>query len=496
MKRMLRAGLVLSLAVLLCAPAEAGLSSKEWSKLSKNVRKAAKYAQYSAMVGFIAEIGNDDSVRAVELLSWCSRVSDPDVYDAIREALSGMNNDGAVDAMCEQLSKGGSNWRFRVILADAFGRRTDQKTIGALNQSLEDRKDEVVRSALISMKRRRDKSSMEALVSKLEYLDKKRRTGLIRNTVVDLLTSMSGEEFESAEDWRGWWDARKDQFEVLSREASGRKRKRVEGTELRKKPKFFGSEINSRRIVFVIDVSGSMRASDPARPKTPGSGREATGGDKDKEKPDPVAPSRVRLERAKFQLALAINALPKDAAFSIIAYHGAAGAVPPRGAKIMPQVLGKKISWLSVWSPKLVPARSKAAVKKAATWVGELKPLGGTFTFNGLRAAFEIKDVDNIILLSDGAPNDPVLPQPGAANPQPRPGQPVPGGLGAYMSPDDILKEIQGLNKFRKIRIDTFGFDSQPAGLRGRTINGGQNPFVEFLKKVAGQNGGKFTPIN
>jgi hypothetical protein len=464
--------LVVAFSVVSLSPLEAGLSSKEWSSLSKRVRRAAKMGDGATLSRLIPEVAADDSDRAVDLIaSVVSKVQDPDVFSASRDALAGITDEKAVGKMIKKLSKGSGPWPFRVVLADAFARRGDEASLEALGEALSDRRKEVVRASIDAILSRRDKGSIEALISALEVAEKKRQEGLVPNKLRETLRALTGEDFDNAYGYRGWWDARRGSFEVPA-EGAVVKRK-VEGT-VDKKPKFFGSEIKSRAVVFVIDVSGSMQASDPERAGGGGADRPETGpGAGGKEAPK--APSRVRVERAKFQLARAIKSLPKNSKFTVIAYSGAAimGQLPKKNDPIQPKV--GNLQWLNVWNKKLVLAGSKQ-VKGALDFVGKFKAEGGTFTYRAIKTAFKISEADNIILLSDGAPNDP-------------------DGTRS-MTTDEILKEVSTLNNFRKLRIDTFGFDMGGGLARGRTGQAPANPFVEFLKKLAKENGGKYTPIN
>lgn len=449
------------------------LSSSEWRDVSKKVRKTLKAgpAYSSQLASLLAEVAADDSKRAVKLIeSAATENTAPEVFDAARDALAGLSEPDAVEYCAKKLSRGSGSWGFRVLLADAFSRRSDNETIVALNEALEDRQDEVVRAVLMAIESRRSKSSIEPLIARLEEFEKKEDDGLIPSRVREVLESLTGEDLPKAVDWRNWWNARKNDFHVNPRPTTGGKKKEKVGGTVSRRPKFFGTELKSRNLCFVIDVSGSMQATDPAPPG--GTGRPQTGG-KDGEEPQ-VAPSRVRVERAKWQLKKAIEALPDGARFTVISYSGAliAGQAPKKNDPIKPKVGG--FEWLKVWSKKLVPAnkRSKGAALK---FVDELKAEGGTFTYRALRTAFMIPDVDNIIILSDGAPNDPDGPQP--------------------MTTDDILNEVKRINNFRKVVIDTFGFEMNMGAPSGLTQAGPSNPFVDFLKKLAKQNSGKYTPI-
>ena len=194
----------------------------------------------------------------------------------------------------------------------------------------------------------------------------------------------------------------------------------------------------------------------------------------------PEATSRVRIDRAKYQLAQAIKALPPSAKFTILAYSGA--MLPPGSAQggdpdaLLPPVIGG-FEWLQAWQPKLTSAsdRSKSS---AAAWIDELKANGSTFTYNALRAAFEVTDADTIVLLSDGAPTE------------------IDRATGQPMSPEQILEKIEALNRFKRLRIDTFGFDTANSG---RAAIPGFGPsgadLDQFMRDLAKSNGGAYTQI-
>jgi len=480
MTRMALRGVALAIGIIVMTGiAEAKLGSKEWRSLSKKARKALKRRDAGTVASLVAEVAGDDSVRAVELIGTLYKLDNASVYSACKDALASISEPAAVKHMALKLGKGGGSWTFRVLLADAFAQRSDDETMDALCKSLSDKRSEVARATIEAILSRRDKRAVSPLIDLLESLEKRKKGELIYNQVMDALVSLTGESLDAAVDWRNWWSIKKDSFAVPERPTTGKKAKKIEGTAERR-PKFFGSELKSKRIVFVIDVSGSMQATDPA-PSGGAPARPESGGGGGAAKPAPTSGSRVRIDRAKFQLSRAIEMLPKGTHFSVLAYNGAlaAGQYPKKTDPIQPKVGGRQ--WLHIWSPKLMPSNAKSR-KSAVDFVGGFKAEGGTFTFTALRMAFQIKGVDNIILLSDGAPNDYDGP--------------------TQMTPDQIVAEIKNINKFRRVRIDTFGFDPAGAGAApaGRgSVPGGAgmaNPLVEFLKKLAEQNSGKFTPIS
>jgi Mg-chelatase subunit ChlD len=166
----------------------------------------------------------------------------------------------------------------------------------------------------------------------------------------------------------------------------------------------FGIDVKSRRICYVIDLSGSMNAkvSDTAK--------------------------QTRAELAKAELIRAIRALEDDAWFAVVLYS----------------------SDVSPWRTEMM--RADAASRKAAVEFVEKAPVvGGTATFDALAGALGLGDVgkgkargpdasgdgrlDTIVLLSDGRPTN-----------------------GRITEPEKIRAEIRRLNERRGIAIHTIAF--------------------------------------
>jgi|GEM_PF-3481840 len=117
-------------------------------------------------------------------------------------------------------------------------------------------------------------------------------------------------------------------------------------------PSFFGREIVSKRVVFVLDVSGSMNEGRPPR-----------------------------IKRVQDELKKVIDSLSSEATFNLIAFNN----------KVM------------VWNQRMQKA-SKETKEAAKRFVDSFKADGQTHTDEALKAAFDIDDIDSIYLLSDGAP--------------------------------------------------------------------------------------------
>lgn len=492
------------------ADARPKLSSREFGDLKKGAQRALKTGAFGEAAGKIRALAEDDSKRAIDLCAKFARVPDAEVYNACRDAVAGMDSTEAKEHILKQLGRGGSAVG-KMLLVDAMAKRGDAFAGEALGAACTAKQAAVQRAAISAIKRKKLYQGLGGLIDLLEKLEKKDDDGLNANMVRDTLYKISGESIEKAVDWRKWWSVQKSNF----RPVTGKLKPKSGGTARRNRPRFFGSEIKSNRLVFVIDVSGSMTAADPpsgggaTTGGAGGPGRVPTGGAGAGQKPQqPGTTSRVRIERAKDQLKQVIEALPGKARFTILAYSGVLmmgpGGKPalPKGSKpskkdLLPPKMGG-FEWLKVWKPKLMPA-SSGNKEDAKKFVSALQANGGTFTLNALRHAMEVDGADTVVVLSDGFPND------------------VDMKTGAQMDGKKILDQVAQINRFKRRVIDTFGFDpsggqarrggarrggfgrgsgAKPrrAGFGGGGAAGG-NSLGKFMQDLAKQNGGDYTQI-
>ena len=289
---------------------------------------------------------------------------------------------------------------------------------------------------------RRQKECIGPLVGLIEEHDKKKdRTWL---EVRSALRKLTAQDFESPIDWRKYWDGAKASFDPKNIGAAPDGRTVVGTGDV----DFFGRAIYSRNVIFLIDVSFSMIMYDES---------EAYRG---------LNPERdlQRLYRAQKQLVHAIRRLPSDARFNVIAFSD--GATP--------------------WRRGLQKAAS-STVKSAARFVGGFRAKNATHTDDALKKAFEDPNVDTVILLTDGAPFQQ-------------------GDTSSLVRIEKTLQWVKNHNRARKIRIDTFGFTKPgkwPPGAKGRNgvplrpppSAGEVATFVDFLTRLAEENGGFFQPI-
>ena len=201
---------------------------------------------------------------------------------------------------------------------------------------------------------------------------------------------------------------------------------------------FVGIPVQGSRVVFILDLSGSM---------------DFQMGDKDGK--------QKRIDYAKRELLKTVDALAPNAMFNLVTFNGDDKA--------------------ERWHKKLVTAnkRNKASFKK---FVEKLRPLGGTNLWSGMESALDIKTlvygnhyettVDEIFLLSDGAPS-----------------------VGDVLDPIEILRLTPEINRFKEVRINTVLISSSaPQNRNVRQPRMAITP-VELMRRMAKQNGGKFVEI-
>jgi hypothetical protein len=262
-------------------------------------------------------------------------------------------------------------------------------------------------------------------------------------------------------------------------------------------PTYHGVKIWSTRVVFVIDITGSM--SDPAS-KTPGekgpaptplplppvvTGRpeevkkrkEAEILRKLKEEND-KREVRSKMDAEKRELINAVLSLDKKVQFTIVFYSEE--PIP--------------------WRATLVPATSENKID-AVKEIEKVGPFGGTNIYKALVHAFGIPEfgkdgdgkgkpkpgrgpvkvtgkkteggqrleelaspADEIFLLTDGDPT-----------------------VGEMTNTDRICEEIRKLNKTRRVRVHTVAVGEEGKGMS--PVN------LDFLKRLAEENGGKFVHV-
>jgi hypothetical protein len=176
----------------------------------------------------------------------------------------------------------------------------------------------------------------------------------LRADLVAALRELTGLQFPTTAAWRQWWAQAGATFEVPPPAPARRDRRRADaGTTA----SYWDLPVQSDRVVFVVDVSGSMN-------QPFGTG------------------NATRLDEAKRQLDRVLAALPPKAKANIVAFGTDA------------QVFAANLQTLD-------ERRRKAA----SGWVAALEARGATNVHAALQRAFADQEADTIFLLTDGRPS-------------------------------------------------------------------------------------------
>lgn len=214
--------------------------------------------------------------------------------------------------------------------------------------------------AIRALEEARKKTAVQPLINSLA-----REKGRLEIAAADALWSLTGKTYEkNASLWQTWWENEGAKFEVLSsselREArEKREMQRLKSTTV---AEFFGMKITSHRVIFILDVSGSMVA-------------EVLGRYAEKK-------GETRIECAKRELLKSIESLAPNALFNILTFSGG----------------------IERWAKEDIGGLTKKTREQAKEWISRLGAGGGTNLYDAVKEAFKDPDVDTIYILSDGEP--------------------------------------------------------------------------------------------
>ena len=452
----------------------------------KDEDKAAKAAWEEAKKLFLTEFASPDpkvrraavyKIREFADLGAAELVADEifgketnfGVLDAAGAVLGAARNPEVVGWIVRQAT-GRGGWQLRAPMTEALGSIPLPESKEAVRKLLEDEKDaRVLSMALFSAESLGMKDDVDLVLPHLEHEDwqvrvaaiealasfKLDRTieplidrlmnerGRLREDLADALKKITGKDFgRDANLWRKWY---RERDQVKEPEPAPAKPE-PGGSVADDGPTYFGLRVNSDRVLFIIDVSMSMKT--PIDVDKMKIAREAalTGGDKDDDDKDTERfedtiqwwKIKDRLDLAKAQLAFVVKNLKADQQFEIASFSKT--VTPWNGGRLRkatPRAALKAIPFIDA-----LDVEEDTAAGAVLDWAFEMAgPGAGDRNYK--------TGVDTIFFLSDGAPSD-------------RP-------------EDEILEEVSGRNRLRKIRIHVVAI---------------MNYSVRFLRLLAEKNGG------
>jgi hypothetical protein len=333
-----------------------------------------------------------------------------------------------------------------ILLAVAARMAEDPQMLAAIHGTLRDPSRAVVLTALGWMCKLRKKDFVEPLIKALQIREQRPRDRVYFD-ILKALREITNADMEQAADWKNYAKGQK---------SSPNAKPKKQSLTVLHRPSFFEVALDTDRMLFLIDVSDSMKRRDEfieegprqggRRGPTAGSKTKVAKDDKENEKEQKkkegqrtgaLGPERARLARVKAELVRVIKQLGSRTRFGVVSFS-------------------HEIKWMGdTKALKLASADNKA---EAMAWVRSLAPSGATRTDLALQEAFRA-DVDTIYLLTDGAPkdtNDTRLP------------------IGK------ILRQTKQANRFLRRRIHTVSF----LGVKDSSMR-------TFVKTLAEQNDGE-----
>ncbi len=325
--------------------------------------------------------------------------------------------------------------RVRIAVAQSMASFETKDGYEMLRYSLKDGDWRVRLAAIRSLAKIRNNIAVTLLIEAMQ-----REKGRLQADINTILEQITGEVLVYPEVWDRWWQS---VGKIIPPKRPPAKDK-TDNEKLKKDAaRFYGIPTESRRICFIIDMSGSMNK-EVEQFKDKGV---VTGPTRKKNTP---TEGKTRWEVARNELLRAVSNLNPEKQFTIIFFNQAA----------------------KPWRPQLTPAVPKTK-KELRADVKLITPSGTTYTLGALREAFIMagsastkgatkKDgngIDTIFVLSDGGPTD--------------------GTTGKPMEPDPILEQVREWNKDKSVVIHAIAVDTEEVG-------------TYFLKQLAGQNGGVF----
>jgi adenosyl cobinamide kinase/adenosyl cobinamide phosphate guanylyltransferase len=299
------------------------------------------------------------------------------------------------ELLIEKLSE--KSLELRIAAAEALGRHDPANVPPASYGALLEAKEWPARAiAIEALSRIGGRNALEMLIRQTLKEEGHQLTDLC-----DRLEKMTGLKLgRSARGWIEWWSKAKDSFEPERIQLNQPLRVERDGGA-----RYWGIEVDSLRVVFVLDISETMAASlEDSNDRFP-------------------PPGKSRLDLARREIKSAIQALSSDAVFNIIAFNDL----------VIP------------WQENGQPA-TPAVKKKAFEWLDQLVPVSATNIFDALEMAFEFsrggsgdkyydKVADTVLMVSDGGPT-----------------------AGRTTDTEEILEQVAEWSRFKKITIHTIGF--------------------------------------
>ncbi|MDA1264156.1 MAG: HEAT repeat domain-containing protein [Planctomycetota bacterium] len=341
----------------------------------------------------------------------------------------------------------------RCAALDALTALRADSVRAAATSLLADESWQVRASAIAALGAVRHRDSIPLLIERLAAEE-----GRLVADAAGALESLTGRAFgQRLELWRKFWDSYGDTYQIPTdeeltalREKQAARKAEYEGPE--EKLAYHGVQTPTRRVLFVVDVSGSMEDEMVEKERFRGKGY----------------PSFTRMDICKTELLQTIEALEPYVEFNVAAF---ATEVDPWKQRLQrANVLGKTSAMDFVRKLEPIGGTSKEDLARVGLVQSANLDGGRTNTWGALAWALGIDadlkrprddayelEVDTIFFLSDGKPT-----------------------AGEFIDTDDIVDEVKKANLLRKVVLHTIAL----------------GPFQKsFMERLARDSGGAFVDL-
>lgn len=303
-----------------------------------------------------------DSVAELRLL--LTKSKNPGDARLALEAITAI--EGTTSAWLKELVAYCSNpdREVRNAAVEVFGQARDKRHVGVVLQALEHDDWSTRFIAIDALEAIKDKQAVPKLIARMAV-----ESGRMKKRIAEALWTLTAQPFdEDVAKWQGWWTEAAEKFAVatekdLDKAAAERERRRL-AARTTSQAKFFGIKVESHRVIFILDVSGSMLESMYGRYV----GKRGA----------------ARIDVAKLELAQAIKNLDAGTLFNVFTFS----------------------SSVARWQKDGIVVKSPETQAAALEWIERLGASGATNLYDSVKQAFEDKDVDTIFVMSDGEPTN------------------------------------------------------------------------------------------
>jgi HEAT repeat protein len=346
----------------------------------------------ASAIGALESLGDPSAAEAVAL-----RLKDPAwaVRAAAVDALAALEPSRAAERLAPALAD--REYQVRLAAVERIPRAAPDRAVDVLAKAFTDPAWQVRVAAVETAETLRRPDLIPLLIGRLTE-----EQGRLRGDLLRALRSLTGKEIGlDPAGWTTWWEHHGKPFTCPEPSAALKPSPGMTASS------FCNLPVYSRRIAFVLDLSGSMR--------------ESAGG-----RGDSAGPRKVDVVKA--ELLKTVRSFTSDTRFNIVLLGSDAE--------------GRFNAKERVWADRLTPATA-AAQAHAARFVGRQLARGYTNLYDAVMTAFQDPEVDTVYLLSDG----------GASK-------------GTFVARQEIVEEIAERNRFRKIAIHTIQSGARREGDR------------------------------